>query len=175
MRSATRPVCSLEVCSVRRVSKTNHQGDPMKTAKATAIILCLVLITSAASGTVSFRKLAEVRLYDYGWQADMGILDRLANEMQTQTDSVGYVILYGGRRSVRGEVQKRMVCMRMYMLDRRGFSADRIVMLNGGYRTTATMEIWIVPHGVPGPVPTPTVAPKNVKVRRGRIRYSCDV
>jgi hypothetical protein len=148
----------------------------MKPKKASVVLLvCLVLITSTASGAVQARKLAEVKLYDYGWQADIGVLDRLANEMKTETDSVGYVIFYGGRRSVRGEIQKRMVCMRMYMLDRRGLSADRIVMINGGYRTKATMEIWVVPHGARRPTPTPTVAPKHVRIRKGKIRYGCDV
>ena len=147
----------------------------METTKATAVILWLALIISTAFGTARVRKLVEVELYDYGWQADIGVLDRLANEMQTKTASVGYVILYGGRRNVRGEVQKRMVCMKSYMLNRRGFGADRIVIVNGGYRTKATMEIWIVPSGERGPVPTPTVAPKHVRLRKGKIRYSCDV
>jgi hypothetical protein len=105
----------------------------------------------------------------------MGVLDRLANEMHTDKDSVGYIILYGGRRSVRGEVQKRIACMKAYMLDRRGFSVDRIVMVNGGYRRKAMMEIWIVPHSERRPAPTPTVAPKRVKERTVRVRYSCNV
>jgi len=68
-------------------------GDEMKIAIHVTVILCLVLTSTTTSATLRSHKLAEVKLYDYGWQADIGFLDRLASEMQTDKDSVGYVIL----------------------------------------------------------------------------------
>ncbi len=146
----------------------------MQKAKVIAMVVCLLLTTRIESAPLGVHKLAEVKLYDYGWQADMGVLDLLATAMQAETETVGYVIIYGGRRNIRGEVQRRIACMKEYMLTRRGFSADQIVFINGGYRTHATMEIWIASRGESKPLPTPTIDPKRVRERRGRIRYSCD-
>src|SRR5260221_3490266 len=86
-------------------------GDEMKIAIPVTVILCLVLTSTTTSATLRSHKLAEVKLYDYGWQADIGFLDRLASEMQTDKDSVGYVILYGGQRQaiLRSSVFRRII------------------------------------------------------------------
>lgn len=59
----------------------------------------------------------------------------------------------------------------------RDFMKDRIVLAEGGFREEAELELWLVPQGGETPVPTPTVAEKDIKFRKDnplRIpRYTC--
>jgi hypothetical protein len=141
-----------------------------------AFSFCLVLsAVGSSSASIQSRKLLEVRLHDYGWESDMAALDLLSNELRRAADSRGYIIIYGARRGRRGEVQKRTTCMKGYMLERRGFRADQITIVHGGFRENAMMELWIVPQGACPPEPTPTVAPEDVKFLKGKAKYSCEV
>ena len=63
-----------------------------------------------------------------------------------------------------------MKCIKDYMLNRRGVSTDRIVMMNGGYREESTVELWLAPRGESAPTAAPTVSAKDVKFRKGRIK-----
>jgi hypothetical protein len=135
-----------------------------------AFILCLPITAFADA-----RKLVEVRLYDYGWEADIAILDLLANELRNEPNAKGYVILYGGRQGRGGEIQVRMSCMRSYMLNNFGLRAERFIISHGGFRENATMELWVVPEGGCPPIPSPTVSPEDVRFIRGRPRYSCEI
>lgn len=128
-----------------------------------------------SSTPVEARKLIEVRQSDRSWESDMAALDLLSNELRSAVDSKGYIIIYGARLGRRGEVQKRMSCMKGYMLERRGFRADQITIVHGGFRVGAMMELWIVPQGACPPVLTPTVAPEDVRFLRGKAKYSCEV
>lgn len=136
------------------------------------------LILSAVGGSsasVQSRKLVEIRLRDYGWESDMAVLDLLSNELRSAADSRGYIIIYGARRGRRGEVQTRMACMKSYMLARRGFRADQLIIVHGGFRENSMMELWIVPQGACPPLPTSTVEPEDVRFLKGRAKYSCEV
>lgn len=135
-----------------------------------AFILCLPIAAFADA-----RKLVEVRLYDYAWEADIATLDLLANELRNAPNAKGHVILYGARRGRRGEVQRRISCMRNYMLNNHGLGAERFIISHGGFRDNAMMELWVVPEGSCAPIPSPTVSPEDVRFIRGRPRYSCEV
>ena len=141
-----------------------------------ALSFCLTLSTNGgSSASIQSRTLLEVRLNDYGWESDIAALDLLSNELRSATDFRGYIIIYGARRGRRGEMQKRMSCMKGYMLERRGFRADQITITDGGFREGAMMELWIIPQGACPPMSTPTVAPEDVRFLRGRAKYSCEV
>ncbi len=148
----------------------------MRNNLSLALSFCLILSTVvSSSASIQSRKLLEDRLYDYGWEADMASLDLLSNELRSAADSRGSIIIYGARRGRRGEVQAIMNCMKGYMLERRGFRADQITIVHGGFRENAMMELWVVPQGTCPPVPTPTVAPEDVRFLKGRPKYSCEV
>jgi len=139
-------------------------------------ILCIILMSvdiSLASG--ASRKYQETELYDYYWESNMAMLDGFSYELQNETRPIGYIIVYGARRGRRGEVQRRINCMKNYMLQRRGIPANQITIVHGGYREHSVMEMWIVPQGERLPAATPAVKPKDVRLRRGRIRYTCEV
>jgi len=45
---------------------------------------------------------------------------------------------------------------------------DEIVLVNGGFRESTEVEIWLVPKDAESPKPTPTVAEKDIKFRKDK-------
>jgi hypothetical protein len=82
-------------------------------------------------------------------------LDNFAIQLQQEPDSQGYIIIYAGRRTRPGDVQKRLDRARDYLTTLRGIDARRIVTLDGGTREDLTVELWLVPTGAA----PPTVGP----------------
>lgn len=80
-------------------------------------------------------------------------LDVFAIELQNSPGAQGYIIGYGGsgRRAVSG--QKRAQNARDYVVTTRGIDATRIVVLDGGPRTTGSLQLWLVPPGATPPRP----------------------
>ena len=80
-------------------------------------------------------------------------LDVFAIELQNSPGAQGYIIGYGGsgRRSATG--QQRAQRARDYVVTTRGIDASRIVTLDGGQRTTGSLQLWLVPTGATPPRP----------------------
>ena len=99
-------------------------------------------------------------------------LDNLAIELQNDPAMTGYVIAYGGRTSPIGQTARLMTRARDYLINDRGIDGSRIVIMNGGFRESDSVELWIVPRGATPPRATPTVQAGEVKpnepVRRRR-------
>jgi hypothetical protein len=57
-----------------------------------------------------------------------------------------------------------------YLTAQRGVDAHRVVIINGGYRDTDFIEIWVCPPGAKTPQPTPTVNPGDVQPAQDRTR-----
>jgi hypothetical protein len=148
----------------------------MVTARNIAVLVFLlfagVVVTFAST---SSRKLIETRSYDHGWEADMAALDLLATNLQNEPNSTGYIFIYGAMRGYRNDVAIRMECMKNYMLQRRGIPDYRLRVVNGGYREYTMIELWVAPHESVAPVPRPMVRRKNVRLKRGRTKYTCNV
>jgi hypothetical protein len=104
------------------------------------------------------------------WEGAMARLDNFALELNSIPNSIGVIIVYGGRRGRRGEAQAWGKCLKDYVVSRRGISADRIVLVNGGYRDSIVVEIWQSVSKESLPNPAPTVDPKDVKFRKGKIK-----
>lgn len=106
---------------------------------------------------------------------ELARLDNFTNELQNDANAQGYIIIYGGRRGRRNEAKARAARMKFYLVRNRGLDAKRIVTLDGGYREELSSELWIVRRGGVAPLPSPTVNPKEVKLR-GRVKvrgYYC--
>jgi hypothetical protein len=101
---------------------------------------------------------------------DKARFDNLAIALQNTPDSQAYIIIYGGRTS-RTE-QADMLGRRTmdYLVNQRGMDTQRITIVNGGYRDTDFIEIWICPPGAKRPEPTPTVQPGDVQPSQERTR-----
>ena len=96
--------------------------------------------------------------------------DNLAIELQGSPDATAYIIIYAGRTSRAGQAEMLGRRSLDYLTATRGVDAQRIVVINGGYRDTDFIEIWICPPGAKPPQPTPTVQPGEVQPAPERAR-----
>jgi hypothetical protein len=80
-------------------------------------------------------------------------LDVFAIELQNSPSATGYVIAYGSRNRRFGTGQQRGDRAKEYLVTTRGISASRIVVLDGGPRTTGSLQLWLVPPGATPPHP----------------------
>ena len=135
------------------------------------IFSLLLALTSISFAAAESRKIDSFGAIDC--EDEMARLDNFAIELQNAPEAQGYVLVYGGRRDTkRDEVQVRGSRMKRYLVENRGVSADRVQVLNGGYRENFTVELWLVPHGETGPAATPTVKERDVRFKRGKMdRY----
>jgi hypothetical protein len=101
---------------------------------------------------------------------DKARLDNLAIELQNSPDSTAYIMIYAGRTSRAGQADKLGNRTMDYLTTQRGVDAQRIVIINGGYRESDFIEIWICPPGAKPPQPTPTVQPGDAKPAQERTR-----
>lgn len=90
-------------------------------------------------------------------------LDNLAVELQNDPTTTAYIIAYGGRTSPIGQVEVLMTRARNYLTNERAIDGSRLVIINGGFRETDTVELWLVPRGAAAPRATPTVQAGEVK------------
>jgi hypothetical protein len=101
---------------------------------------------------------------------DKARLDNLAIELQNAPDSQAYIMIYAGRTSRAGQADMLGKRTMDYLVNQRGVDSRRIVIINGGYRDTDFIEIWICPPGAKTPQPTPTVQPGDAKPAQERTR-----
>jgi hypothetical protein len=101
---------------------------------------------------------------------DKARFDNLAIELQSAPDSQAYIMVYGGRTSRAGQADMLGKRAMDYLVNQRGVDARRITIINGGYRDTDFIEIWICPPGARTPQPTPTVQPGDVQPAQERTR-----
>lgn len=93
-------------------------------------------------------------------------LDNLAVELQSDPSTRAYIIAYGGRMSPISQVEVLMSRAREYLVSQRGIDNSRFVIVNGGFRESDSVELWIVPSGAKPPQATPTVKASDLKPAR---------
>ena len=93
-------------------------------------------------------------------------LDNLAVELQNDPSSSAYIIAYGGRSGPISQVERLIARTKDYLITQRGIDESRLVTVNGGFRETDSVELWIVPSGAKPPQPTPTVQVGDVNPRK---------
>jgi len=102
-------------------------------------------------------------------------LDSLALQIQSDPNSMAYVIVYGGRKGKRNEAKARLARMMHYWAINRRMDPERFKRIDGGYRETLAGEIWLATPEDAAPTPTPTVDAKKVKLKgTEKVRgYNC--
>ena len=93
---------------------------------------------------------------------DKARFDNLAIELQNAPDSQAYIIIYAGRTSRTGQADALGKRTMDYLVTQRGVDGRRITIINGGYRESDFIEIWVCPQGAKTPQATPTVQPGDV-------------
>lgn len=114
-------------------------------------------------------------------------LDSLAVELQNSPDVRAYIIYYGGRHyrfynkphirlPRRGEAEARAARIKPYLVNVRGINAERVTMINGGFREEWSADIYVLPPETQAVPPSPTLSVEEIKFRRGKVRrteYGC--
>jgi hypothetical protein len=64
--------------------------------------------------------------------------------------------------------------MKKYLVAERAMEAERLIVVDGGFRKKLSYEMWLVPEEMEPPAPNPTVSRKDVKLKRGKTKLrSC--
>lgn len=150
-----------------------------------ALLICGSLYPIALFPTQIFDSFGDICCND-----EKAHLDNFAVALQTQPNSQGYIIFYGGRRQShpscrsrqslqrRGESQARAARLKPYLVNLRGIDPAQVIVIDGGYRESWTAELWVVPKGATPPTAAPTVQRNDIRYRKGRINkrdYKCQV
>ncbi|GEM_PF-5690961 len=98
-------------------------------------------------------------------------LDYLFVELQNSSKKNGYIIVYAGKQSTIPETKRLIAKLKSYLINTRGLSAEKIDVIFGGRRNNPSLDIWIVSEDKEPPKPTPTVLPKDVKLK-GSVKVS---
>jgi len=101
---------------------------------------------------------------DIPFEDEKARLDNFAIQLQNDPTAQGYIICYGGRVGYEGEAQSRCNRAKDYISNTRGIGADRLVTVDGGFKESLSVYVWVVPSGATPPAPSPTVDPRDVTI-----------
>jgi hypothetical protein len=98
------------------------------------------------------------------WELEKARLDNFAVQLQRDNVSIGYIIVYAGRRSCVGEARDHALRAKKYLIERRGIIASRIQWMDGGYREGLTVVLQPAPRSAPKLAASPTLKRSEVLV-----------
>lgn len=90
-------------------------------------------------------------------------LDQFAAQLTHSQSVKGYIITYAGRTAKKGEAKQMADSAKRY-LTKQDVSANRIFVIDGGFRDTSEYELFLIPNDMPPPAPTPTLASNQVRI-----------
>ena len=135
---------------------------------ATSLPVCLNAARQNEDRSKAARKLDEYR-YGVGSgrvgnDCDVDAhLDNFAYYIKAEPGSRGYMISYRGRRKPPKYFAFDPEWQHGALMSEWKFEEGRVVLVDGGHREEAVMELWIVPEGAEAPKPAPTVSRRKRK------------
>jgi hypothetical protein len=102
-------------------------------------------------------------------------IDNFRNELNNSPQSVGFIIIYGGKTIKRGEVEAHIRGIKQ-AFKLKGIDEKSIKIIKGGFREKLIVDFWLIPAGSRLPQPSPTVDAKQVRVKgvsKKNIPYEC--
>ncbi|PYS53237.1 MAG: hypothetical protein DMF68_00100 [Acidobacteria bacterium] len=142
----------------------------MRNIKWVFACLSIILLTASFSSAQTAHPLDQFG--DVNCEDEMAHLDNFAIEIQSNPGSIGYVSVYGGNYGRRGEAKARASRIKEYLVKSRGLDSNRVMTIDSGYMEHLTVELWLLPRAVSAPPITPTIQPKDVKFKKGKIKRS---
>src|SRR5437763_603615 len=58
----------------------------------------------------------------------------------------------------RGSYLRRIYGIHRYLTEARGIEANRVVVVDGGYKEKFITQLWLIPEGAEPPSPAPTIS-----------------
>ena len=100
-------------------------------------------------------------------------LDAVAAAMLGRREAHAYLIAYAGKIARKGEAGARAACARDYLIKKHRIQADRIHAIDGGYRETFEVEVYVEEEDGSIPLATPAVRPSAVKITEQKPVLTC--
>jgi hypothetical protein len=91
-------------------------------------------------------------------------LDQLVGRLILEPGTQPVIIAYAGRRAFAGEALRRAEQAKEYLVSHWKIEPLRIIIVDGGYRDTRSVELWLRPQGADVPVAIPTLDSKQVQI-----------
>ena len=153
----------------------------IKRLRVGVVVLVFVFCVSVWAAPQESSKFDEFG--DVNCEAEMARLDNLAVNLQSVPDNKAVIIFYGGRRfrgrlPRRAEAAARVARIKAYLVQRRGISAEQVIVIDGGYMEEWKAQIWLVPPGASMPTPQPTIPAGKIRFRKGKPNprnYECQI
>jgi hypothetical protein len=109
---------------------------------------------------------------DIAFADEKARLDNFAIQLQSQDDARGYVMVYAGQKAFFAEASKRGDRAKSYLVNVRKLPIDKVVAIDGGYRESFTVQLFIAPKDYAPPIPYPTLDPGQVEIVHEKKRRS---
>jgi hypothetical protein len=141
----------------------------MRTRKVTSVqtgLLALLVCSFIAYGKTcpaqtTLLENSPVKLDEYGnlpTHDEAAHLDLFAEKLFKQPGLRGYIVAYSEPRMGRGSYLRRIHGVGRYLTEARGIEANRVVVIDGGYKEKFVTQLWLVPEGAAPPSPAPTIS-----------------
>lgn len=124
--------------------------------KAASAYSTLVIVDP---GAVMFVEYGDISI-----RKESAYLDKFAVRLRKEPLAQSYIIVYAGKRAWVDEAKKRAVRLRGYLVEKHRIDPERVVAIDGGYRQSRTVELWLVPPGAQPPSAAPTLDPREVQI-----------
>jgi len=109
-------------------------------------------------------KFDEIPAY-FPWSDVMARLDNVAIRFKNApADQNLYLIAYAGSRACIGEADRLNRRAKTYLVTTRGISSTRVVLMDGGYLSKPTLDVWILPSYL-SPSAMPNLDRRLMRVR----------
>ncbi len=90
-------------------------------------------------------------------------LDHFAVVLKNRPGTMGYILSYLARRVSARAARAVGERAKAYLVKDQGIDANRVVLVEGGFKDELTVDLWLVPTGATPPDPGATVDPSKIK------------
>ena len=117
------------------------------------IVFCLLVFTNTlAERPDRFDKFDEYT--ELPFSAEKARLDNFAIQLKMSPGAVGWYLIFAGRKACPGDVRRRAIRAKNYIVKKYGIRADRVIWVDEGYREQQTVELWVRARSKGKPAPT---------------------
>src|SRR5687768_17336534 len=150
-------------------SRRRVNSDVMRLRTSTSVAVACSLVLACISVTAGQQHGAPTKFDSYvqlPTDDEAARLDAFAEALRNQSQLRGYLIGYNQTNVAPGVFLRRLYGDQRYLVEMRGLDSNQVVVIEGGYRETFTIELWLVPNDSTPPTPTPTSSPPDPGKRR---------